>query len=266
MSLTEEEALKQMQIEYVNHAKHFVNEANKRNIKLRVLGAICVIIHCPNQVKLLQALKRHLTDIDFVALSHQEREIEDLFRDLGYVVKGGRGVTMEIWSGRRIFDHPTLPHVDVFFDELNFCHKVDFRKRMDTDSPTISLADLVLEKLQIVEINEKDLKDLIVVNLEHPLSDSDSDPETINAKFISDIMSKDWGFYYTATTNLNKVKQFAVQYSVLDAKELEHVNRQVDLLLERIESVPKSMKWKARSMVGTKVKWYQNPGEEYREV
>lgn len=96
-----------------------------------------------------------------------------MFRDLGYVVKGGRGVTMEIWSGRRIFDHPTLPHVDVFFDELNFCHKVDFRKRMDTDSPTISLADLVLEKLQIVEINEKDLKDLIVVNLEHPLSDSD---------------------------------------------------------------------------------------------
>lgn len=79
-------------------------------------------------------------------------------------------------------------------------------------------------------------------------------------------MSKDWGFYYTATTNLNKVKQFAAQYSVLDAKELEHVNRQVDLLLERIESVPKSMKWKARSMVGTKVKWYQNPGEEYREV
>lgn len=260
-----ENDLKLMQIEYVNHAKYIVTEAEKAKIQLRILGAICVIIHCPSQVKLLQALKRNLTDIDFVASAKQEREIEDLFKHLGYEVKGGRGVTMEIWSGRRIFEHPTLPNVDVFFDELDFCHKVDFRKRLNLDFPTISLTDLMLEKLQIVEINEKDLKDLIVVNLEHPLSGND-DPETINAKYISDIMAKDWGFYHTSTINLNKVKQFAKHYEALDGDELQAVKLQIDQLLEWIESVPKTLKWKARSRIGTKLKWYKNPGEEYREI
>ena len=61
-------------------------------------------------------------------------------------------------------------NVDVFADELYFCHRIPFKDRLDLDSPTICTTDLLLEKMQIVEINLKDFKDTIVLMLEHPLS------------------------------------------------------------------------------------------------
>jgi hypothetical protein len=262
-----DDRLATIQAEYESLVDHIVNEANKKKIRLRAMGGLGFLIHCPNRRELLQAFNRVPSDIDFMAPGSQEKQIDELFRELGYKEKGGQGVTMEVWSDRRIFEHPVLPHVDVFFDELDFCHKVNFRKRMDIDSPTISLADLMLGKLQIVEINEKDLQDLIVAVLEHPLGEKDA-PEVINVRYIADLMAQDWGFYYTAVSNLKKAQKLALQYQLqmTAAEEMQQSARQLGSLIDRIEEAPKSFRWKARAVIGTKVKWYRNPGEEYREV
>ena len=141
------------------------------------------------------------------------------------------------------------------------CHKIDFRKRLLIDYPTISLADLLLEKLQIVEINEKDVKDVIVLLSDHKIGDKD-EKETINIEYIADLLSKDWGFYYTVTTNLNKIKKLVDSYTqVLTQNKVEDVKNKIDITLDRIEKKPKSMGWKMRAKIGTKTKWYKEVEE-----
>ena len=124
------------------------------------------------------------------------------------------------------------------------------------------MADIVLEKLQIVEINPKDIKDLILLFLEHDVGDVDK--ETINGKYIAELLSKDWGFYYTSTTNLKKLTSLMGEYVKLSPDETKTIQERVDKLLSVIENQPKSMGWKMRSRVGTKQKWYTEVSDDYR--
>ena len=83
-----------------------------------------------------------------------------------------------------MFRHPDgLFDVDVFYDLLSFSHEVWFRDsvdgdRLELDFPTIPLADIVLEKLQIHRINRKDLVDLFMLLSGHEiLPAAGPDPE-----------------------------------------------------------------------------------------
>jgi hypothetical protein len=148
--------------------------------------------------------------------------------------------------------------IDVFFDQLNMCHKIDFRNRLEIDFPTMPLAELMLEKMQIVEFTEKDAKDSIMLLREHNVGDKDS--ETINQGYIARLLSKDWGFYYTVTTNLKKMRDsFVDEFGKdhLSTEDGEDVKKKIDLLLARIEEEPKEMRWKMRARIGTKKLWYQ---------
>jgi hypothetical protein len=149
---------------------------------------------------------------------------------------------------------------DVFFDQLEMCHTLNFRGRLEFDSPTITLADFLLEKMQIVELNEKDKIDTVVLLREHAIGDSDN--ETINAQYISRLLAKDWGFYYTVTTNLGKIKDYA--RSSMTEEHSRDVAAKTDRLVERIESEPKTTGWKMRARVGTKRKWYRDVEEVVR--
>lgn len=253
--------------QFLETLRSLVQAAQDQGIVLRGLGAVAVISHCQGHLGLLSSLGRSLTDLDVVALGSQATRIEPFFKSLGYQVLGGRGVTVGMWDARRIFVDPEgkRPSVDVFFDKLDFCHTIDFGHRLMVDLPTISLADLMLEKLQIVQINEKDLKDLIVVLLEHQLGDDD-EPERINASHIAHLLARNWGFYYTATTNLDKVSATAARHEGLTQSQREGVADRIGALRTRIEGEPKTLKWKLRARIGTKVQWYQDVGEGYREV
>jgi hypothetical protein len=117
----------------------------------------------------------------------------------------------------------------------------------------------MLEKMQIVKINEKDIKDSIILLREHDVSDSDK--ETVNCVYISNLLSKDWGFYYTVTMNLNKIKTLLPRYNVLSDEDKSIVNQRVEKLIAKIEEAPKSMKWKLRARRGTSQKWYREVEE-----
>ena len=137
---------------------------------------------------------------------------------------------------------------------------------MELDSPTIPLADLVLEKTQIHEINEKDLKDLIVLIRAHEIGETD-EKEVINAKYIAKVLAQDWGFWYDATMNLNKVKAMAkkcLKEGKLTEEDYNDVVKKIDKILEYIEKEPKSKKWKKRAKVGTKKKWWRDVEEVVR--
>jgi hypothetical protein len=148
---------------------------------------------------------------------------------------------------------------DIFFDELAMCHKVNFRGRLELDYPTITLTDILLEKMQIVKINPKDIKDSIIMLREHAVGDSEK--EMFNTPYIVKLLADDWGYYYTVTTNLNRVKSFLGDFEILTAEDRQDVAAKVDKLLQALEEAPKSMKWKMRARLGTKQKWYNEVEE-----
>jgi len=155
-----------------------------------------------------------------------------------------------------------IPMVDVFFDKLEMCHTIDFRNRLRLDKPTITLADMLLEKMQIVKINEKDIIDTIVLLRAHDIGENDKDK--VNIKYVSKLLSNDWGFYYTVTMNLKKVKELCKKYNVLSNEDMKDVTSKIDRILEKIEKEPKSMKWKMRAKIGPSKKWYKEVEEVIR--
>lgn len=253
--------------EFVAEAKAVIEQANERGLHLRLLGALAVIEQCPNGVALLEKTNRILTDLDFMGYDREIREVEAMFADMGYEVLGGRGVTMDVWVGRRIFHDPSAGRrrVDVFIDRLDFCHPIELKGRLEKEPLTIPLTDILLEKLQIVEINEKDLKDLVVLLLEHPVADRE-ELGAFDAAYVVDLLSKDWGFSYTVSLNLDRIRRYMETVPELTDEQRRLVAARIDDLWGRVEAAPKSLKWKLRARVGPSRKWYQEVGEGYREL
>ena len=235
-----------------------IEASDEAGIILRVIGSLAFQMHCSEYGYIQEAMGRAYTDIDFAAYRKQTKEIKELMDNLGYTEN--REVFIMSEGERSIFDRPdTGLHVDVFYEKLDFCHVIRWEGRLEVDSPTIPLAEMLLEKMQIVQINEKDVIDTIMLLLEHPLGDIDE--ETINIKRIAELCSSDWGLWRTTTMNLDKVRQLAHGYEQLKDEQKAHVESQVANALERIEVEPKSLAWRLRARVGDRVKWYKEVDE-----
>jgi hypothetical protein len=247
--------------DFIEEATSIVKGAGERGIPLKLMGALAVSLHCPKYGHFHEKMERAPTDIDFASYSEFKSKLTTFLQSLGYKTDV-RMMSFPAYAEGKRYIYQGKTQVDVFFDELRMCHTVSWRKRLEVDDPTIPLADIVLEKLQIVEINPKDIKDLILLFLEHDVGDVDE--ETINGKYIAELLSRDWGFYYTSTTNLKKLVNLTGQYSELSPDESRTVQGRVDKLVSMIEEQPKSMGWKMRSRVGTKQKWYTEVADDYR--
>jgi hypothetical protein len=241
--------------QFFKDAFAIIEAARQKQIELRLLGATAIYYRCPNSGNLTQVMNRALTDLDFMTLSKYVRHIPDLFASLG--LEENERVNALYGLRRQIYVDPKNGrHVDVFVDKLAFCHQIDLTRRLDLDPITLSLADLLLEKMQIVKIGEKDVKDVVVLIREHELGDKDNGE--INMAYIAKLLADDWGFYYTVTTNLRKTSDYAKGLTILTPEDRNLVERRIDALLERIEREGKSFKWKMRAKAGTKIKWYDD--------
>ena len=244
---------------FLSEGRRLVEEASKRNIVMRLMGGVAIRIHTENISDFAKKIGRmtgkgqEFTDLDFMAYRRQRKLMPGFFESLGYVK---RVTTLSsAASERQIYYHGKgWFHVDVFFDVLRMNHDIDFRGRLEVDYPTISVSDLLLEKMQIVFISEKDLKDACVLIRGHDVGEGDE--ECVNAKYIASLLSKDWGFWYTVTTNLKKLRKLAPSFGVKGG-DLKDVNEKIDVLMEYIEKERKSAKWGARAKLGTMKKWYR---------
>ena len=243
---------------FENELKRIIKASEEKGILLRVIGSLAFQMHCPQFGYLQAAMGRAYTDIDFGAYSKQTKLIQDLMASLGY--KDNREVFIVSEGERSIFDKSEAGlHIDVFYEKLDFCHAIYWKDRLETDSPTIPLAELLLEKMQIVQINEKDIIDTIMLLLEHPLGDIDK--EIINMKRVAMLCANDWGLWRTTTMNLEKVRLMAHSYTQLTDEQKSKVEAQVRDVVARMEQEPKSMGWKLRARVGDRVKWYKEVDE-----
>lgn len=243
---------------FENELTRILQASDEAGNILRVIGSLAFQMHCPQFGYLQAAMGRAYTDIDFGAYSRQAKSITEMMIKLGY--EDNREVYIASEGERAIFDKPgTGLHVDIFYEKLDFCHAIYWKDRLEVDSPTIPLTELLLEKMQIVQINEKDVIDTIMLLIEHPLGDVDK--ETINIKLAAQLCAKEWGLWRTTTMNLDKVKQLAQSYSQLTPEQKIKVTTQVDQILARLNDEPKSMAWRIRDRVGDRVKWYKDVDE-----
>jgi hypothetical protein len=248
---------------FVDEALQLVKRAQAKEIFIRILGSTAFRIHSPEYVAIHTAMDRPLTDIDFMAYGVQDRKFDAFFAEEGYILQKA-ALTPELYATRRIYNHPSNGiHIDVFLDDLSMCHKISFKGRLEVDSPTIPLAELVLEKTQIITLADKDIKDMLILLAAHPIGDNDND--TINGRRIAEILSKDWGFYYTNSLNLAKIRKgLDIHQNLFKPEDVKTIDDRINQLITLIEGEPKSLAWKIRAKIGTKVKWYTDVDEVER--
>jgi hypothetical protein len=243
---------------FENEVRRIVQAGTGAGVTLRLLGSLAFQFHCPEFGFLQEKMGRAYTDIDFAGYGRESKNVRALMAGLGYTEDKEVWVVSE--GGRAIFNNDKLRlHVDVFYEKLDFSHVIPWAGRLEKDSPTIPLAELLLEKMQIVQINEKDVIDTIMLLLEHPLGEQDH--ETINMARVAKLCSDEWGLWRTVTMNLNKVRTLAGKSSHLDEQQKNGVTAQVDGAMAHIEAAPKSMAWRMRARVGDRVKWYKDVDE-----
>lgn len=243
---------------FENELKRIIKAGDDAGVILRVIGSLAFQMHSPKFGYLQQAMGRAYTDLDFAAYGKQTSEIRTLMSKLGY--SDNKEVFIVSGGERAIFDRPEIGlHVDVFYEKLDFCHVIRWEGRLEVDHPTIPLAEMLLEKMQIVQINEKDIIDTIMLLLEHPLGDDDN--ESINIKRVAELCANDWGLWRTTTMNLNKVRMLAQEYDQLTVENKAAIDAQVKSALMRIEGEPKALAWRLRARVGDRVKWYKDVDE-----
>jgi hypothetical protein len=245
----------------VEEAKRILAEADNSGVVLRLFGGIAIRLHSPSASH--KSLERKYADIDFMALRKQSKKIRELFVNLGY---SPRGVFNALQGDRRLIfqDIENNRRVDVFLNIFAMCHKFDFSERLTVDRETISLADLLATKLQVVETTEREYRDIAAVVHDHEIGEDDK-PETINGKYLAHLCADQWGVYKTFTISIKNVVGRLDELS-LDPKDKAVVRKRLESLHEMFEAVPKTLRWKARARLGEKVKWYELPEKDQEIV
>ena len=237
-----------------------VEFATKNNVKLRLLGAVAFRTHCPKFGYMQERLGRTISDLDFAAYRKEHKGVDMVFAQLGFEADI---IASTMSAGKRaiFYDKTNQWKVDIFYDKLEMCHDIHFQDRLELDSPTISLVDLLLEKMQIVRLESKDTIDTIMLLREHEIGPTDK--ETVNSAYLAKLCSDDWGLWKTVTTNLAKVQSYMTpqEQPNLGQDDIADVNKKIEVLLSTIEQQPKSKNWEKRAKVGEKKKWYREVEE-----
>lgn len=241
------------------NARHIVTTAAERGILLRLLGGLAVRIHSPSAIH--RSLARPYPDLDFILADKRADRVETLLTELGYqpnrsfnLLNGDRRLLFYEESGER--------QIDIFVNRFHMCHTIPISPERVAQEPlTLPLAELLLTKLQIVELNEKDMRDLCALVLDHDFGAGDR--ETFNLPYIASLCAGDWGFWKTVTTSARKVRDFADAYA-LEETQKATIHERMDRFRQALDTVPKSLKWKARARIGERVQWYDLPEEVQR--
>jgi hypothetical protein len=147
-------------------------------------------------------------------------------------------------------------------DRLTMCHTLDFRPAFGRLPHTVDAIDVLLSKLQIVELNEKDAHDIVHLLSGLPVTEGAGSGAALDAGRFCQLLGSDWGWWRTVTRNLAKLPSLIEQSPALVPPDpVQDPVAQAARLLELAEQAPKSVKWRLRSNVGERVRWYELPEE-----
>jgi hypothetical protein len=237
----------------VVEAQRVVEQAQRGGLALRVTGGVGIAIHCPSTRR--APLARAYADIDVVGRGRERREIAALLVELGYTPEE-RFNAMHGATRLLFFDDHNGRQLDVFLDRVEMCHTLDLRDRLLPGMLTLTLADLLAMKLQIVETNEKDLLDATALFADHRLTE---DEAGINVAYLASLAAADWGLWRTLTMIAERVADHAATLG--DGVPAALVRSQVSAFVARLEEEPKTRGWRMRARIGERKRWYELPEE-----
>jgi len=243
----------------VMEARRILEAADEAGITIRLLGGVAIGISCKESSQ--PEFSRVYGDIDFIGLGDDGKKIRQLFETLGYAPNK----TFNGLHGRERLVYYDLEHnrqVDVFLNVFRMCHTFDLRNRLHISPLALSPADLLLTKLQAIEINEKDFKDTACLLKSKNLARKD-DADSINVEYISEKCARDWGVYKTITTNLKELIHYVEKQLKIYQDELVMKTNEI---IKDIEEKPKTTAWKMRERIGERRRWYDLPEEKRERV
>jgi hypothetical protein len=230
-------------------ARRLIDAARDQGITLRALGGVAVHMRCPDDTPVLG---RELKDIDLVAPRGEGKVVGQLLGQLDYV---GEEMFNALRGSRRQLFHDLVNQrqLDIFIGEFAMCHAVPIAERLDQHPYTVPLAELLLTKLQIVELNERDERDIYTLCFHHPMGELEAD-------VVAELCAADWGLWRTCQGTLQRCQTDLGAYELTpDARAV--IEGRLQGLTDALEAAPKSRKWKRRSRVGERMRWYQEPEE-----
>jgi Uncharacterised nucleotidyltransferase len=238
----------------VAEGQRLLGIASQEGVPLRLLGGVAVRLKAPD---VPSSLAREYKDIDFAVTKKGGGAADRLLKDAGYEPH----VAFNAMHARErglYYDEANGRQVDLFIDAFRMCHEIPLGKRLEVETDTVPLAELMLTKLQIIEVNEKDIRDTVLLFHGHPIADHDDG--AINGAHIAALCADDWGLWRTITANLERCRGHVGDYE-LPAEDRERIEARFDELLARIEAEPKSRGWRRRAKVGERKRWYELPEE-----
>jgi hypothetical protein len=233
-----------------------VRRAADATVPLRMIGGVAIHAHAAHGLP--PALSRSYGDIDLVTLNGRSGDVQKLMTSAGY--EANTSFNTLNGADRLVFyDRVHGRQVDVFVGSFRMCHEIPIRRdRFERDAMTLPLAELLLTKLQIVNINEKDLRDIYGLVHEHEVGDDDDD--VINANVIADVLASDWGLWRTSRMTIERSRAYLAEVS-LSEEATALIDERLSRLWSRVEERPKSLRWRGRARIGDRVRWYEEPDE-----
>jgi hypothetical protein len=239
----------------LDEARRLLETAEAQSVRVRLIGGVAVNLrggerHHP-------ALERQYADIDLVTIKGKGREVAEFLESQGYV----GNVHFNAVNGHArllYYDMANERQVDVFVGAFSMCHTIPLGDRILAEHITVPLAELLLTKLQVVQLNEKDLRDILALFAHHDVAEADGD--TINAALVAKLLADDWGLWRTSKMNVERAREGVAGYGLDEATQAAIVDR-LDRLWTRIEAEPKSRGWRLRDRIGDRKRWYEEPEE-----
>lgn len=227
----------------VEASKQIIDLAESRGVRVRLLGGVAFKAVCPSAMDPRYA--RENKDIDLIGRREDAKKVVKLMEDLGYKP---REVFNKLNMGQRLiyYDMANRRRIDIFFDEFQMCHRFNFRNSLLPGMYTLPLTELLMTKLQVVEMTDKEHRDLLALFHDHEVTLGGGG---IDGAKIAALCAKDWGLYATFTRSLESLRKIATPVEL----------GRIDKLRGLIEIEPKTMSWRLRARIGEKARWYELP-------
>lgn len=237
--------------ELVSEMNRLITEAHRHHIHLRAFGGLAIYEHSRNDPRFFH---RESPDVDFMVPKKEWRKLESFFQKMGY--SPNKQFNLLNGSQRQIYyDKVTGHRIDILVGDFEMCHKVPLNGRFRAHPITIPLAELFLSKAQIVQLNRKDAFDMISLLLNNDIGDEREGK--IGLDRVAHLCATNWGLYKTTIMNLQRVEDLMRAEDLgLSSAERETVLQRIQTLRSVLESKPKSIAWRMRSILGTRVRWY----------
>jgi hypothetical protein len=235
---------------------HLIQAANQSQIQLRAFGGLAILEHSQKDPRFF---RRDAPDIDLIVSKNQRPQLESFFRSMGY----SPDKQFNLLNGlrRQIYYHDSDgSHIDILVGDFEMCHKLPLEDRLHVDPVTIPMAELLLSKAQIVELNRKDAFDIISLLLNNEVG-TEQDGK-IGSDRIAWLCAQDWGLHKTTSINLERVKEtFLAEDLDLEAETRELVLSRIRQIQSALKAEEKPLAWRLRDRVGTRVRWYSEVEE-----